>query len=139
MKKIKFHSDFVVGGVLFQRNSIWEYYDKHDEVAEEDCDESLFWETIYRIKIDDSLYRIKGCYVVEVDDVGRYNKDYTKEQWRDKVTKDSMVEDGDYVKMWRKTYNINKPVKDRAEQTDYDSSWNSTARRAREYFKDKGD
>lgn len=130
VSKIKFTSDFSIDGVTFIRNSVWDYIDKHEEIVYDDCQEcSPFWDIIYRVQTSEGVYRVSGYIVVEVDDVGRYNKDYTKEEWDKKITTDALVKDGDYVSAWRKTYNINKPVKDREDQTDYGSEWKETKKR----------
>ena len=131
---IKFHNDYTVDGITFPRNSEWEYYDKHNELVIDDCLDCSNWETIYRIQTDYGLHQIEGHYVIELDDTSRYNKDYTHEEWNKKITTDSLVEDGDYVRKWKETYNINKPVKDGAEQTDYGREWTKTKKRMDEYI-----
>jgi len=132
MQLIKFHDDYNVNGATFIRNGEYEFVDKHEEYHDD-------WIWVYRVEVNGVRYSVNGDCVVEIDsEQDKYNKDYTKEHWEKKITKDAMVKDGNYVKAWIKTYNINKPVKDRIEQTDYNGAWKNTAQRARRAPSDKG-
>ena len=129
MQKIKFHDDYNVNGMTFVRNSEWEFVDKHEEFDGED----YYW--VYRVDINGVRYNIEDEYVVEYTSPEEpYNKDYTKEGWREKVTRDALVKDGDYVNAWKQTFRINDPVKEGAEQTDYNSEWRKTEKRIRRHF-----
>ena len=132
VKKIKFTDTYTIDNIGFERNSVWEYYDKYETINYGDGDEFIL---MYRIKIGDDFYKIPEDVVVEFDET--YNKDYTKEQWRKKITTDAMVKDGNYVKAWRETYGINEPVKPIADQNDYNWKWTELRRRMEEFYKIK--
>jgi hypothetical protein len=118
MKVVKFHEDYQAEEHVFTRNSMWEFLDKQEELDDSMCDEDCnYYEWKYRIKVKDRIFSVPGEYLVEINVF--FNKDYTEEKWREFITKDQLVEDGDYVKAWIETFGINKPVKSIADQCDY--------------------
>ena len=124
MAKLKFIDNCQVEENVFVRNGVWEYIDKYETYlpisCDNDCARFVF---MYKIQVDqlNKVLTVSGDYIAEID--GVINKDYTKEEWNAFITKDYLVEDGDYVKAWKETFNINDPVKDVTDQCDYNPAW----------------
>jgi len=131
--QIKFHENYTIDRqVTFLRNSIWEYLDKYEFVDTDpctDCADKIKWK--FRLQVDGVIYTIPGTYIAELSDAEAeiYNNDYTHPAWNQKITTDAYVEDGNYVKAWKETFNIADPVKKRADQSDYRGEWYETKRR----------
>ena len=122
MNLVKFHDDTQVLGHVFTRNSVWEFKDSFDTLAPPDCDNACErFVRNYRIPTEIGLLTVTENDVVKIDLV--INKDYTEEEWNAFIMHDALVEDGDYVKAWRETFGINKPVKESADQCDYTPEW----------------
>ena len=121
MSKVKFHNDCQVGEHIFTRNSIWDFTDKYMALIGGCYTECPEYGYMYRIQTDYGILEVDQSCVVEIDYI--INKDYTEEEWEKFITDDALVEDGDYVKAWINTFGINKPVKDRADQCDYNGDW----------------
>ena len=123
MKLIKFISDYVEEDILIQRNSIYEYVDKREVLINDECeDECLRFGFEYKIEYEGELIYVGCDYIVELSIIP-HNPDYTLEDFIKKMIKDALVKDGDYVKVWEKTFGINKPVKKVADQCDYNGEW----------------
>jgi len=139
MQIIRFTDDYQIETLVFERNAYWEYYDSYQAYLPKPCEHcGEEYVTVFRILIDGVYYSIPHTTVVKLSNEDVYNKDYTDKEWKKKITTDALVKDGDYVKAWKETFNINDPVKeDRSEQTDYDARWRDTARREKEYFERK--
>ena len=128
MQLIKFHENYSANGVIFVLNGEYEFVDKHEEYHDD-------WIWVYRVEINGVRYNVDGDCVVEItSNLDKPNKDYTWDQWKTKITHDTMVEEGNYVKAWKNSFGINDPVKEGVEQTDYDSGWKRTQKRIREYY-----
>jgi hypothetical protein len=123
MRLIKFISDYVKDDILIQRNSIYEYVDKREVLITEECEaECSKFGFEYKIEYEGELIYVGSDYIVELSAIP-YNPDYTPEDFIKEMTKDALVKDGDYVKIWEETFGINKPVKEVADQSDYTGEW----------------
>jgi len=126
MSKVKFINNCQVEGALgtpytFVRNGIWDYLDKYITLIDGEYDNEPLFGYVYRIETDYGILIVVENYVVEIDYV--INKDYTLEGWNDFIMTDAIVEDGNYVKVWEDINKINKPVKEVADQCDYNFTW----------------
>ncbi len=120
--KIKFIEDYQVDDLIFERNGVWDFLDKYETLSEGLCEiECLEFIFMYRIEFEGEILHIPGTYLVEIE--GVINKDYTKSQYEQFVTKDAYVKDGDYVKASKEILGVDEPVKDRADQCDYPPGW----------------
>jgi len=110
---IKFVEDQQSGEDVFIRNGIYEYRTKYETVVD---GKYLF---MYVIDFEGKTYTVPDTCIVEVDKV--INRDRTKESWREFVTQDLLVEDGNYTKAWKDTFGVtqNKSI----DLCDYDSRW----------------
>jgi len=125
---------------VFERNQLWEFTDKvHIKYVYTGCEPcEQVYGYAYRIRLESGvLHYIPEALVTCIDSNELVNWDYTQKKWNEKITTDALVEDGNYVKVWEKTFGIAKPVKDRADQCDYSGEWWEVKRKIDEFYRNE--